>query len=105
MCHLDPSVALRRDLRFALSLFNVFFRFLEDFFFDFHVSEFVGVEYLAAVQTLDIFDIFFTRYDAYLRVFAGGVHSEGLSMKPVLLGKIVPAGFGLSNLFLHFCRN
>jgi hypothetical protein len=32
-------------------------------------------------------------------VFAGGVHLEGLSVQPVLLGKIVPAGFRLSNLF------
>jgi hypothetical protein len=35
-------------------------------------------------------------------VFAGGVHLGGLSVKPVLLGKIVPAGFRLSNLFLCF---
>jgi hypothetical protein len=38
-------------------------------------------------------------------VFAGGVHLGGLSVQPVLLGKIVPAGFRLSNLFLRFpCR-
>jgi hypothetical protein len=34
-------------------------------------------------------------------VFAGGVHLGGLS---VLLGKIVPAGFSLSNLFLGTFR-
>ncbi len=84
--------------------FSVFVRFLKDFLFDFHVPVFVGVEDLTAVQALNVFDIFFTRYDAYLGVFAGGVHLEGSSMKPVLLGKIVPAGFRLSNLFLRFFR-
>ncbi len=71
-----PTCRRARAQRQPGSLLKVFFRFLEDFFFDFHVSEFVGVEYLAAVQTFNVFDIFFTRYDAYLRVFAGGVHRK-----------------------------
>ena len=82
-----------------------FFRLPQHFFLDFHVSEFVRVEYLATIQTFDVFDVLFTRYDAHFGVFAGGVHLGGLSVQPVLLGKIVPAGFRLSNLFLCFpCR-
>jgi hypothetical protein len=56
------------------ALSNVFFRFSLHFFFDFHVSELVGVEYLTTIQTFDIFDVVFTRYDADFWVFAGGVH-------------------------------
>ncbi len=79
---------------------DVFFWFLKHFFLDFHVSELVGVEYLTTVQTFDVFNVFFTRYHADLWVFAGGVHLGDLSVQPILLGKIVPAGFSLSNLFL-----
>src|ERR1700742_5103543 len=77
-----------------------FFRLPQHFFLDFHVTEFVRVEYLATIQTFDVFNVLFTRYDAHFGVFAGGVHLGGLSVQPVLLGKIVPAGFRLSNLFL-----
>jgi hypothetical protein len=77
-----------------------FFRLSEHFFLDFHVTELVRVEYLATIQTFDIFDVLFTRYDAHFGVFAGGVHLGGLSVQPVLLGKIVPAGFSLSNVIL-----
>src|SRR5271154_3457201 len=76
---------------------QVFFRLLLHFFLNLHIAEFVGVEYLATIQTFDVFNVLFTRYDAYFRVFAGGVHLGGMSRQPVLLGKIVPAGFGLSN--------
>ena len=79
-----------------------FFRLPQHCFLDFHVSELVRVEYLATIQTFDVFDVLFTRYDAHFGVFAGGVHLGGLSVQPVLLGKIVPAGFRLSNLFLCF---
>ena len=79
---------------------DVFFWFLKHFFLDFHVSELVGVEYLTTVQTFDVFDVLFTRYHADFWVFAGGVHLGDLSVQPILLGKIVPAGFSLSNLFL-----
>jgi hypothetical protein len=58
------------------ALFNVFFRLSLHFFFDFHVSVLVGVEYLATIQTFDVFDVVFTRYDADFWVFAGGVHCE-----------------------------
>jgi len=82
-----------------------FFRLPQHFFLDFHIAEFVRVEYLATIQTFDVFDVLFTRYDAHFGVFAGGVHLGSLSVQPVLLGKIVPAGFRLSNLFLCFlCR-
>ena len=85
-------------------LISIFFRLSLHFFFDFHVPELVGVEYLATIQTFDVFDVLFTRYDAHFWVFAGGVHLGGLSVQPVLLGKIVPAEFRLSNLFLRFPR-
>jgi hypothetical protein len=42
--------------------------------FDFHVSVLLGVEYLATIQTFNVFDILFTRYDAHFGVFAGGIH-------------------------------
>jgi hypothetical protein len=49
---------------------------LKHFFLDFHVSELVGVEYLTAIQTFDVFNVLFTRYYADFWVFAGGVHRE-----------------------------
>jgi hypothetical protein len=55
----------------------VFVRFLENLFFDFHVSEFVGVKYLATIQTFNVLNIIFACYHADLWVFAGGVHLEG----------------------------
>jgi hypothetical protein len=58
---------------------------------------------LATIQTFNVFDVLFTRYDAHFGVFAGGIHVGSLRMsKPVLFGKIVPSGFRLSNLFLSF---
>jgi hypothetical protein len=57
-------------------LLQVFFCLLRHFFLDLHVAEFVGVEYLATIQTFDVFNVLFTRYHAYLWVFAGGVHLE-----------------------------
>jgi hypothetical protein len=57
-------------------LSDVFFRLPQHFFFDFHVSELVGVEYLATIQAFDVFNVLFTRYDAHFGVFAGGVHLE-----------------------------
>jgi hypothetical protein len=83
---------------------DVFFFRSQHLFLDFHVSELVRVEYLATIQTFDVFDVLFTRYDAHFGVFAGGVHLGGLSVQPVLLGKIVPAGFRLSNVILKFHR-
>ncbi len=62
------------------ALLNVFFWFLKHFFLDFHVSELVGVEYLATIQTFDVFNVLFTRYDADFWVFAGGVHLGDLSV-------------------------
>jgi hypothetical protein len=59
-----------------LNLISIFFRLSLHFFFDFHVPELVGVEYLATIQTFDVFDVLFACYHAYLRVFAGGVHWE-----------------------------
>ena len=44
----------------------IFVRLLQYFFLDFHVSELVGVEYLTAIQTFDVFDVLFTRYHATL---------------------------------------
>lgn len=58
----------------------VFVWLLKHFFLDFHVSELVGVEYLATIQTFDVFNVLFTRYNADLWVFAGGVHLGDLSM-------------------------
>jgi hypothetical protein len=58
----------------------VFVGILKHFFLDFHVSELVGVEYLATIQTFDVFNVLFTRYHADLWVFAGGVHLGDLSM-------------------------
>jgi hypothetical protein len=81
-------------------LLNVFFRLLLHFFLDFHVAELVRVEYLATIQAFYVFDVLFACYHAYFGVLAGGVHLGGLSVQPVLLGKIVPTGFRLSNLFL-----
>ncbi len=81
---------------------SVFFDIPKYFFLDFHVSVLLGVEYLATIQTFNVFDVLFTRYDAHFGVFAGGIHVGGLSVQPVLLGKIVPGGFRLSNLFLRF---
>jgi hypothetical protein len=92
------------SVRIASALSGVFFRFPQHCFLDFHVSELVRVKYLATIQTFNVFDVLFTRYDAHFGVFAGGVHLGGLVCKPVLLGKIVPAGFRLSNLFLRFPR-
>ena len=57
-------------------LISVFFRLSLHFFFDFHVSELVGVEYLTAIKTFDVFNVFFTRYHADFWVFAGGIHYE-----------------------------
>jgi hypothetical protein len=57
-------------------LISIFFRLSLHCFLDFHVPELVGVEYLATIQTFDVFDVLFTRYDAYFRVFASGVHWE-----------------------------
>jgi hypothetical protein len=79
---------------------SVFFDLPKYFFLDFHVSVLLGVEYLATIQTFNVFDVLFTRYDAHFGVFAGGIHVGGLSVQPVLLGKIVPGGFRLSNGFL-----
>jgi hypothetical protein len=84
-----------------MALFEVFFGLLEDGFFDFHVLILVGVEYLTAVETLDVFDVLFTRYHAYFWMFAGDVH-QGSMGKCGVLGKIVPAAFHLSNVFLRF---
>jgi hypothetical protein len=53
---------------------DVFFRFPQYFLLDFHISELVRVEYLATIQTFDVFNVLFTRYDAHFGVFAGGVH-------------------------------
>jgi hypothetical protein len=53
---------------------SLFFPLPQHFFLDGHVSELVRVEYLATIQTLDVLDVLFTRYDAYFGVFAGGVH-------------------------------
>jgi len=75
-----PQKSRRHDTIVVARLPNVFFCFLLDFFLDFHVSELVGVEYLATIQTFDIFNVVFTRYDAYFWVFAGGVHLGGLSV-------------------------
>ena len=47
---------------------------LPQYLFDFHVSVLVGVEYLATVQTFNVFHVLFTRYDAHFGVFAGGIH-------------------------------
>jgi hypothetical protein len=58
---------------------QVFFCLLRHFFLDFHVSEFVGIKYLATIQTFDVLNVLFTRYHAYLRVFAGGVHLGDMS--------------------------
>jgi hypothetical protein len=96
------TVARRRHVGSARLPDVFFFRLSQHFFLDFHVSELVRVEYLATIQTFDVFDVLFTRYDAHFGVFAGGVHLGGLSVQPVLLGKIVPAGFSLSNVILCF---
>jgi hypothetical protein len=93
--------SIARSLR---GRYLIFVRLLQHFFLDFHVSELVRVKYLATIQTFDVFDVLFTRYHAYFGVFAGGVHLGGLSVQRVLLGKIVPAGFRLSNLFLGTLR-
>ena len=62
----------------------------------------LGGEYLPAIQAFNVFDILFTRYDAYFGVFAGGIH-VGLGVEPrVLFGKILPSAFRLSNLFVSF---
>ena len=58
----------------------VFVWLLKHFFLDFHVSELVGVEYLATIQTFDVFNVLFTRYNADFWVFAGGVHLGDLGV-------------------------
>jgi hypothetical protein len=58
----------------------VFVWLLKHFFLDFHVSEFVGIEYLATIQTFDVFNVLFTRYHADFWVFAGGVHLGDLGV-------------------------
>jgi hypothetical protein len=65
----------------------VFVWILKHFFLYFHVSELVGVEYLATIQTLDVFNVLFPRYHADLWVFAGGVHLGGLSVQPSCSGQ------------------
>jgi hypothetical protein len=76
---------------------------LPQYFFDFHVSIFLRVKYLAAIEAFHVFDVLFTRYDAHFGVFAGGIHvGDFWTEQPVLFGKIVPAEFRLSNLFLSF---
>jgi hypothetical protein len=57
----------------------VFVRILKHFFLNFHVAELVGVEYLATIQTFDVFNVLFTRYHADFGVLAGGVHLGDLS--------------------------
>jgi hypothetical protein len=53
---------------------DIFFRLPQHFLLDFHISELVRVKYLATIQTFDVFNVLFTRYDAHFGVFAGGVH-------------------------------
>jgi hypothetical protein len=50
----------------------------QNFLFDLHVLEFVGVENLATELAFDKLDIVFTRNDAHLGVLAGsrGIHDD-----------------------------
>jgi hypothetical protein len=68
-------------------------RFRLHFLFDLHVMKFVGVEDLAAELALNKFDIVFTRHDAHLAVFAGGIHDGGRRKSRLQfrrMGRIVP---------------
>ncbi len=72
----EPGVTHGPCARYLMSSSGL----LRHFFLDFHVSELVRVEYLATIQTFDVFDVLFTRYHAYFGVFAGGVHLGDLSV-------------------------
>jgi hypothetical protein len=81
-----PSLR-ERDKGLRLS---VFFDLPQYFFLDFHVSVLLGVEYLATIQTFNVFDVLFTRYDAHFGVFAGGIHVGGLSVQLCFSARLYP---------------
>jgi len=74
--------------------------FLVLIFLDGHIAEFVGVEDLTAVETLDKFGIFFACDDADLRVLTDRVHGV-IGAWEVGIGQIVPGPGRLSTASFH----
>ena len=67
----------------------------QNFLFDLHVLEFVGVENFAAELAFDKLNIIFTRHDAHLGVLAGsrGIHDDW-RRENRRMGRIVTASPG-----------
>lgn len=63
------GVTLRRD-----SASRGLFFFLVLQFLDSHIAKLVGIEDFAAVKTLNVFGVLFTRYYANLGVLADRIH-------------------------------
>ena len=65
---------------------------LPDFFFNFHVPEFIGVEDLSAIQALYELNIVLAGNDAHSGVFAGRLHWFGIAGWRGLAALIVASG-------------
>lgn len=81
-----------------LPCFGLFFVTLQALFFDRHIGELVGIEYLATFQALDKLSIFFACEHAYTGVLAG-FHSLKVQMRGFLIAPVFRTPAHLSKQF------